>query len=75
MRLVFLAALAIASVLGAGTAAAERLVASLTNHHVMITSSYTGVELVLFGSVEPDAASLGRHGSYDIVATITGPRQ
>jgi len=76
MRRVFAAALLIvAGVLGAGPAAAERLVASLTNHHVMITSNYTGVELVLFGSVEPDAASLGRHGPYDIVATITGPRE
>ena len=43
---------ALASVLAAGPAAAERLIASLTNHRVMITSSYSGVELVLFGSVE-----------------------
>ena len=35
----------------AGPAAAERLVASLTNHRVMITSNYTGVELVLFLSL------------------------
>jgi uncharacterized protein (TIGR02186 family) len=68
--------LVLAGILGdAGAAAAERLVASLTNHHVMITSNYTGVELVLFGSVEQDAASLAHHGPYDIVATITGPRE
>ena len=59
----------------AGPAAAERLIASLTNHRVMITSSYTGVELVLFGSVERDSASFERKGSYDIVATIAGPRE
>jgi uncharacterized protein (TIGR02186 family) len=59
----------------ANAATAERLVASLTNHRVMITSSYTGEALVLFGSVERDAASVARHGPYDIVATITGPRQ
>jgi uncharacterized protein (TIGR02186 family) len=58
----------------AAPAAAERLVASLTNHRIMITSNYTGVELVLFGSVERDAASPAR-GTYDIVATIIGPRQ
>ena len=76
MRTALAAVLALAGVLGAGgPAAAERLVASLTNHHVMITSNYTGVELVLFGSVEQDATSLGRHGPYDIVATITGPRK
>jgi len=57
---------------GARATGAERLVVSLTNHRVMITSSYTGVELVLFGSVERDATG----GSpYDIVATITGPRE
>ena len=76
MRLALAAVLVLAGILGdAGAAAAERLVASLTNHHVMITSNYTGVELVLFGSVEQDAASLAHHGPYDIVATITGPRE
>jgi uncharacterized protein (TIGR02186 family) len=59
---------------GANPAAAERLVASLTNHRVMITSNYTGVELVLFGSVEPETLAV-RRGPYDIVATITGPRE
>ena len=66
--------LAIAFLANSGPAAAERLVASLTNHHVMITSNYTGVELVLFGSVERDAASAPRRGQYDIVATVVGPR-
>jgi uncharacterized protein (TIGR02186 family) len=54
-------------------AAAERLVASLTNHRVMITSNYTGVELVLFGTVERDGVGVAR-GPYDIVATVIGPR-
>ena len=58
-----------------GPAAAERLVVSLSNHRVMITSNYTGVELVLFGSVEPDTAGRARSGSYDIVATVIGPRE
>lgn len=55
-------------------AAAERLVISLSNHRVMVTSSYTGVDLVLFGSVELDQASLQRRGGYDVVVTVTGPR-
>ena len=76
MRRALAAALVLAGVLAdVGPAAAERLVASLTNHHVMITSNYTGVELVLFGSVEHDAASVARRGPYDIVATVIGPRQ
>jgi uncharacterized protein (TIGR02186 family) len=70
------AAVAFACLLAsAGSAGAERLVASMSNHRVMISSSYTGEELVLFGSVERDAASVPRRGPYNIVATITGPKQ
>jgi uncharacterized protein (TIGR02186 family) len=58
-----------------GPAAAERIVSSLSNHRVMITSNYTGDELVLFGTVERDAATVPRRGPYNIVATVTGPRQ
>ena len=66
---------AAASIVAAEPAAAERLIASLSNRHVMITSNYTGVELVLFGSVERDAASAARTNPYDIVATVIGPRE
>ncbi len=76
MRATCGAALALAGLLAAtGPAVAERLVASLSNHHVTITSNYTGVDLVLFGSIEQDVASVPRNGPYDIVATITGPRE
>lgn len=69
-------ALAAASLIAnAGPAAAERLIASLTNHHVTITSNYAGGELVLFGSVERDQTTAARRGPYDIVATIIGPRR
>src|ERR1700733_4281370 len=60
---------------GAVPAAAERLVASLSDRHVMITSNYSGVELVLFGSVERDTSSAVHSNPYDIVATVIGPRQ
>jgi uncharacterized protein (TIGR02186 family) len=56
-------------------AAGERLVASLSNHRVMVTSSFTGQELVLFGGIEQDSASRPRRSGYDIVVTVTGPRQ
>jgi uncharacterized protein (TIGR02186 family) len=56
-------------------ATAERLVASLSNHRVMVTSNFTGDELVLFGGIEQDTASRPRRGGYDIVVTVTGPRQ
>jgi uncharacterized protein (TIGR02186 family) len=73
LRIALLAAAV--SIATAPPAAAERLVASLSNRHVMITSNYTGVELVLFGSVERDASSAARNNPYDIVATVIGPRE
>lgn len=56
-------------------AAAERLVVSLSNHRVMVTSSFTGVDLVLFANVERDQATLPRRSGYDVVVTVTGPRE
>jgi len=56
-------------------AAAERLIASISNHRVMVTSSFTGDELVLFGGIEQDQASQPRRGGYDLIVTVSGPRQ
>jgi uncharacterized protein (TIGR02186 family) len=59
-----------------GTALAERLVISLSTHRVLINQNFTGVELTLFGTVEPDAAAVGRPGGgYAVVATVIGPRE
>src|SRR5712671_2362724 len=62
-------------VLSALPAVAERLVSSLSSHIVQITSNVTGVELTLFGTVENDQATVPHNGAYDIVVTVTGPRQ
>jgi uncharacterized protein (TIGR02186 family) len=69
------AAAALVLIAATAPARAERLVASLSRHVVRITSSFVGDEITLFGSVENDAAGepLGR--AYDIVATVTGPRE
>jgi uncharacterized protein (TIGR02186 family) len=65
--------LAVSALCAAGApASAQRLIASLSNHRVMVTSSFTGAELVLFGFIE---TATPRRGGYDIVATISGPRQ
>ena len=56
------------------SAAAERLVVSLSNHRVRVTSSFAGEDLVLFGTVEPDRGKSLR-ASYDLVVTVTGPPQ
>jgi uncharacterized protein (TIGR02186 family) len=72
-------ALAVAAALAAATAAApakaERLVSSLSTHQVLISSNFTGTEIVLFGSVERDAATVPRRGGYDLVVTVKGPRE
>jgi uncharacterized protein (TIGR02186 family) len=67
-------ALALAAACATTAARAESLVVALSNHQVLINSSFTGVELVLFGTIEHDASVLRPRG-YDLVATVTGPRQ
>jgi uncharacterized protein (TIGR02186 family) len=57
------------------SAAPERLVVSLSDHRVMVTSSFVGEELVLFGGVEQDSAPQPPRSGYDIVVTVIGPRQ
>jgi uncharacterized protein (TIGR02186 family) len=64
--------LAISALCAATPVSAQRLIASLSNHRVMVTSNFTGAELVLFGFIE---TATPRRGGYDIVATISGPRQ
>src|SRR5262249_29762860 len=65
---------ALAMLAGETPAAAERLVFAVSNHPVQINSSFTGAELLLFGTVEPNGVARERP-SYDIVVTVTGPRQ
>jgi len=69
-RIAFACALVIAAAL---PASAERLITSLSSHQV--TSSFTGIELVLFGSIERDASTVSRRGDYNIIATVSGPRE
>jgi len=56
-------------------ALAERLVVSLSNHRIAVTSSFIGEDLVLFGTVEPDAPAGSLKPPYDLVVTVTGPRE
>jgi uncharacterized protein (TIGR02186 family) len=61
----------LAAVLPAG---AERLITSVSSSRVLITSSYTGAELVLFGAIERDGVSVSRGGTYELVVTVRGPQ-
>lgn len=69
------AALLLLPPLATAPARAERLVVSLSSHVVQITSSFNGVELVLFGTVEADDAFDPPRPNYDVVAVTTGPRE
>jgi uncharacterized protein (TIGR02186 family) len=73
MRLALTAVVILAAT--APPAAAERLIASLSNHRVQVSSSFIGEKLVLFGSIEREPNNPQRRGGYDIIATVTGPRQ
>jgi uncharacterized protein (TIGR02186 family) len=70
-----LAAVCLALVGSAPPAMAERVVASLSNHRVQVSSSFVGDVLVLFGLIEREPDTQPRAGRYDIVATVSGPRQ
>ncbi len=66
--------LSLCGMFAAGGADAERLIVSVSNHRVTVTSSYVGEELVLFGSVEQNNAHQPLRDSYDLVVTVSGPR-
>ena len=74
-HLIALAALLGALLMGAQPAAAERLIVSISRHQVLVTSSFTGTSIVLFGTVEPDTPTSRMRSAYDIAVTVTGPRQ
>ncbi len=74
MRLLALPVFAIALLVRA-PASAERLITSLSSHQVLVSSSFTGIELVLFGSIEPDKQPVQRKGGYNIIVTVAGPRE
>jgi uncharacterized protein (TIGR02186 family) len=75
MRRTALILLAVILACGAEPAVAERLVVSLSNQRVAINSNFVGEELVLFGTIEPDAGKTPLRSAYDLVVTVTGPRQ
>jgi uncharacterized protein (TIGR02186 family) len=56
-------------------AAAERLIVSLSTHRVLISSNFTGADLVLFGAIEGVEPTVLRRGGYDVVVTVRGPRR
>jgi uncharacterized protein (TIGR02186 family) len=72
MRLLLLALGMIALAVPAG---AEKLVSTLSSQQVLITSSFDGAALTLFGSIEGDTPEIAATGSYNLVVVVEGPRQ
>ena len=72
-RALAISALALTALLTTLPARAEKLIVSVSNHRVTVTPNYSGEELVLFGSVEKDAATPANR-TYDLVVTVSGPR-
>ena len=59
--------------MAAAPAAAERLVISLSNARVAVTSNFAGEDLVLFGTIEPEHGEALMRSGYDLVVTVSGP--
>jgi len=75
-RHIFIASLALAAALAAAVPlAAERLVTSVSTHRVLISSTFTGTEVIVFGTIEEDEKSVKRESPYDVVVTVRGPAQ
>ncbi|MBA5779155.1 TIGR02186 family protein [Stappia sp. F7233] len=60
---------------GAGSARSEALVAALSSDRVRIESNFTGTEIVVFGEIVRDFATVARADPYDIAVIVTGPEQ
>ena len=74
LRIIAIALIAWLAGAAADRACAERLIVSVSNHRVTVTSNYVGEELVLFGSVESDGPGQPLRSSYDLVVTVSGPK-
>ena len=74
-----LAAVSIMAGLATGTAAAapgqpkEAVEADVSTRSVAITSSFTGTEILIFGTVENSKQPTAEAGYYDIAVVIEGP--
>ncbi|MDP1731191.1 MAG: TIGR02186 family protein [Devosia sp.] len=58
-------------------ALAEKLVSTVSNDEVSITSSFAGEKLTLFGNIEPEAGAPQRYveGPFQVIIVVTGPLQ
>ena len=63
--------LALALLLTATPAGAEKLVQTVSRSQVLISSSFEGATLSLFGTIQPDVSGTVPQGPYNVVVVIT----
>lgn len=70
-----LSVVAIAALLPAAPASAQRLVGALSDRTISINSSFAGETLTLFGNVEPDIGveDTSVQGPFDVIVVVRGP--
>jgi uncharacterized protein (TIGR02186 family) len=56
-------------------ATAEKLVFEPSTRQVEITSNFSGTTLTVFGTIERDAASVGRSAGWELAVTLVGPNR
>ncbi|HVY50266.1 MAG TPA: TIGR02186 family protein [Devosia sp.] len=66
---------AVALLLAALPARAEKLASTVSSATVQITSSFEGTTLSLFGTIEPDIFGMPLIGPYNVIVVVTGPLQ
>jgi len=57
------------------TVTRERVEADVSTRSVAITSSFTGVEIVVFGAIDNSISDAPEAGLYDVVVVVEGARQ
>ncbi len=53
----------------------ESIQIGLSTNRVEITADFSGADLTIFGSLENSDPMISRHGRYDIIVVLEGPRQ
>ena len=67
--------LALMLLVAASPAGAEKLASTVSTPNVLITSSFDGAVLSLFGTIEADTPGVALTGPYNVIVVITGPLQ
>ncbi|MGE0230829.1 MAG: TIGR02186 family protein [Flavobacteriaceae bacterium] len=69
------AALLLLATLAALPASAEKLVLTVSDDTIEVTSRFTGAGIALLGSIQRDAQTVSRQAGYDIVVVVRGPKE